>query len=59
MLKEIQNTAEEKMKKSVEALKTNLAKVRTGRAHTGLLDQVKVDYYGSDVPVSQIANVTL
>ncbi|MBQ9259209.1 MAG: ribosome recycling factor [Neisseriaceae bacterium] len=59
MLKEIQNTAEEKMKKSVEALKTNLAKVRTGRTHTGLLDQVKVDYYGSDVPVSQIANVTL
>ena len=59
MIKEIQNTAEEKMKKSVEALKTNLAKVRTGRAHTGLLDQVKVDYYGSDVPVSQIANVTL
>ena len=59
MLKEIQNTAEEKMKKSVEALKNNLAKVRTGRAHTGLLDQVKVDYYGSDVPVSQIANVTL
>ena len=59
MLKEIQNTAEEKMKKSVEALKTNLAKVRTGRAHTGLLDQVKVDYYGSDVPVSQVANVTL
>ena len=59
MLKEIQNTAEEKMKKSVEALRTNLAKVRTGRAHTGLLDQVKVDYYGSDVPVSQVANVTL
>lgn len=59
MIKEIQNTAEEKMKKSVEALKNNLAKVRTGRAHTGLLDQVKVDYYGSDVPVSQVANVTL
>ncbi|MDO5686099.1 MAG: ribosome recycling factor [Neisseria sp.] len=59
MLKEIQNTAEDKMQKSVEALKTNLTKVRTGRAHTGLLDQVNVDYYGSMVPVSQVANVTL
>ncbi len=59
MLTEIQKTAEDKMQKSVEALKTNLAKVRTGRAHTGLLDQVNVDYYGSAVPVSQVANVTL
>ena len=59
MIKEIQATAEEKMKKSVEALKNNLTKIRTGRAHTGLLDQVDVDYYGSKVPVSQVANVTL
>lgn len=59
MIQEIQKTAKEKMEKSVEALKNNLAKVRTGRAHTGLLDQVEVDYYGSLVPVSQIANVTL
>lgn len=59
MIKEIQTTAEEKMKKSVEALKNNLTKIRTGRAHTGLLDQVDVDYYGSKVPVSQVANVTL
>lgn len=59
MLATIQDTAEDKMQKSVEALKTNLAKVRTGRAHTGLLDQVNVDYYGSEVPVSQVANVTL
>lgn len=59
MIQTIQNTAEEKMQKSVEALKTNLMKVRTGRAHTGLLDQVNVDYYGSEVPVSQVANVTL
>ena len=47
MIKEIQTNAEEKMKKSVEALKNNLTKIRTGRAHTGLLDQVDVDYYGS------------
>ena len=59
MIKEIQTNAEEKMKKSVEALKNNLTKIRTGRAHTGLLDQVDVDYYGSKVPVSQVANVTL
>lgn len=59
MIQEIQKTAEEKMEKSVEALKNNLAKVRTGRAHTGLLDQVNVEYYGSPVPVSQVANITL
>jgi ribosome recycling factor len=47
------------MQKSVEALKTDLAKVRTGRAHTGLLDHVMVDYYGSMVPVNQVANITL
>ena len=59
MIKDIQTTAESKMQKSLEALKNNLAKVRTGRAHTGLLDQVEVEYYGSPVPVSQVANVTL
>jgi ribosome recycling factor len=47
------------MQKSIEALKTDLAKIRTGRAHTGLLDHVQVDYYGSMVPISQVANVTL
>jgi ribosome recycling factor len=47
------------MTKSLEALKTSLAKVRTGRAHAGLLDHVQVDYYGSPVPISQVANVTL
>ncbi len=47
------------MQRSLEVLKENLAKVRTGRAHTGLLDQVDVEYYGSPVPVSQAANVTL
>ncbi len=59
MINEIQKSAESKMQKSLEALKNNLAKVRTGRAHTGLLDQVSVDYYGSPVPISQVANITL
>jgi ribosome recycling factor len=52
-------TAEQKMAKSVEAFKNELHKIRTGRAHPGLLDQVHVDYYGSMVPISQVANVTL
>jgi ribosome recycling factor len=47
------------MQKSIEALKSDLAKIRSGRAHTGLLDHVQVDYYGSMVPISQVANVTL
>jgi ribosome recycling factor len=47
------------MAKSVEALKTDLSKVRTGRAHTGLLDHIHVDYYGSSMPLAQVANVTL
>lgn len=56
---QIKKAAEDKMKKSIEALKTDLAKVRTGRAHTGLLDHIRVDYYGQSVPLSQVANVTL
>ena len=56
---EIKKTAEQKMSRSVEALKTELQKVRTGRAHPGILDQVHVEYYGSHVPISQVANVTL
>src|SRR4249920_371520 len=56
---QIRKTAEEKMKKCIEALKTDLAKVRTGRAHTGLLDHIRVDYYGQQVPLAQVANVTL
>ncbi len=59
MIKDIQSSAETKMQRSLEVLRENLAKVRTGRAHTGLLDQVEVEYYGSMVPVSQVANVTL
>jgi ribosome recycling factor len=56
---EIKKTAEHKMGKSLEVLKGELHKIRTGRAHPGLLDQVQVDYYGSHVPISQVANVTL
>ena len=56
---EIRSQAEQKMLRSLEALKTSLAKIRTGRAHAGLLDHVQVDYYGSMVPISQVANVTL
>jgi ribosome recycling factor len=56
---EIKKTAEHKMGKSLEALKNELHKIRTGRAHPGLLDQVHVDYYGNSVPISQVANVTL
>src|SRR6188768_3299444 len=56
---EIKKTAEQKMGRSIESLKSDLQKVRTGRAHTGILDQVHVDYYGSMVPISQVANVSL
>ncbi|MBL0148958.1 MAG: ribosome recycling factor [Ideonella sp.] len=56
---DIKKTAEFKMARSVETLKSDLQKVRTGRAHPGILDQVHVDYYGSMVPISQVANVSL
>ena len=59
MIADVKKSAEQKMQKSVEALKVDLSKVRTGRAHTGLLDHIKVDYYGSMMPISQVANVTL
>jgi ribosome recycling factor len=59
MIAELKKTAEHKMQKSVEALQHDLAKVRTGRAHTGLLDHVMVDYYGTPMPINQVANVTL
>ncbi len=58
-LPEIKKNAEQKMNQSLEALKHNLAKVRTGRANPQILDTVQVDYYGSMVPVSQVANLTL
>ena len=56
---EIRKSTEQKMLKSIDALKHDLAKIRTGRAHTGLLDHITVDYYGSMVPLSQVANVGL
>jgi len=56
---DIKSTAEQKMTRSVEALKVELQKIRTGRAHPGILDQVQVDYYGSMLPISQVANVSL
>jgi len=56
---EIKKIAESKMARSIEALKNDLHKIRTGRAHPGILDQVQVDYYGALVPISQVANVTL
>jgi ribosome recycling factor len=59
MISDLNKTTEQKMQKSLEVLKGDLAKVRTGRAHTGLLDHIMVDYYGSMVPVNQVANITL
>ena len=59
MLNDVKNNADQKMQKSLEALKANLGKIRTGRAHIGLLDHVMVEYYGSMVAVNQVANVTL
>ena len=56
---DIRKQATEKMAKSVDTLKHDLAKVRTGRAHTGLIDHLRVDYYGSEMPINQVANVTL
>ncbi|MBN4666024.1 ribosome recycling factor [Pandoraea nosoerga] len=56
---DIKKNVEQKMQSSIESFKNNLAKIRTGRAHTGLLDHVQVDYYGSMVPISQVANVNL
>ena len=59
MIPELKKSTEQKMSKSIEAFKHDLAKVRTGRAHTGLLDHVLVDYYGTPTPLSQAAKVTL
>jgi ribosome recycling factor len=59
MIAETKKTAEVKMGKALEALKNNFAKVRTGRAHAGMLDSVQVEYYGAMTPLSGVANVTL
>ena len=59
MIADVKKTAEQKMHKSLEALKADLGKVRTGRAHTGILDHIMVDYYGTQMPLNQVANLTL
>ncbi|HQR51329.1 MAG TPA: ribosome recycling factor [Methylophilaceae bacterium] len=59
MINDVKKTAEQKMQKALEVLKADLGKVRTGRAHAGLLDQVMVEYYGNMVPISQVGNVGL
>ncbi len=59
MIADVKQNAEKKMGKSIEALRTDLAKVRTGRAHTGLLDHVTIDYYGAPTLINQVANITL
>lgn len=59
MIADVKKTAEQKMKKTLETLKVDLGKVRTGRAHAGLLDHIMVDYYGTPTPVPQVANVNL
>ncbi|CAM8641683.1 Frr Ribosome recycling factor [Burkholderiales bacterium] len=56
---EVKQGADQKMARSLESLKTNLSKIRTGRAHPGLLENIEVDYYGSPTPLSQVANLTL
>jgi len=56
---EVRQSTEQKMQKSIESLRLTLSRIRTGRAHAGLLDHIQVDYYGSPVPISQVANVTL
>jgi ribosome recycling factor len=59
MIAEVRKNAEQKMGKTLETLKADLGKVRTGRAHTGLLDHIMVDYYGNPTPLNQVANVKL
>ncbi len=56
---DVKKNTEQKMQKSIETLKGNLAKVRTGRAHPGMLDHIQVDYYGTPTHITQVANVTL
>ena len=59
MIPDLKKSTEAKMHKSVEAFKTDLSKIRTGRAHSGILDHVSVDYYGAQTPINQVAKVTL
>jgi ribosome recycling factor len=59
VINEINKDAEQRMVKSVEALKTDLTKLRTGRAHPSLLEHIKVSYYGTETPLSQVANISI
>jgi ribosome recycling factor len=59
VIDEILTDAETRMSKSVDSLRTELTKIRTGRAHPSLLDQIMIDYYGTDTPIKQVANVTV
>jgi len=59
MIEEIKEDARTRMGKSIEAMKQDLSKIRTGRAHASLLDHIKVDYYGSEVPLAQAANISV
>jgi len=59
MINDIQKDAEARMQKSIEALKNELSKIRTGRAHPSLLNHISVEYYGSEVPIGQVANITV
>ena len=59
VINDLKKSTEQKMDKSLQAFKADLAKVRTGRAHTGLLDHIHVDYYGNPTPLNQVAKVTL
>src|SRR5207247_9087403 len=58
-LADVKKNTEQRMHKSLDALKVDLGKVRTGRAHPGLLDHVSVDYYGSQMPIPKVAHVSL
>lgn len=59
MIGEVKKSTEQKMQKTLETLKADLGKVRTGRAHTGILDHITVDYYGNPTPINQVANLSL
>ena len=59
VIADLKKTTDQKMDKSVQSFKADLGKVRTGRAHTGLLDHVKVDYYGTPTPITQVAKIVL
>ncbi len=59
MIGDLKKNTEQKMQKTIEALKNDLGKIRTGRAHAGMLDNIQVEYYGSPVPLTQVANINL